>query len=155
MEHNHNHKEAFCHMYYQGKSEVGAITVRIWNSRDGVTPFYYISEEFGIELQHVAWQNDKYDPSYKPKKGDLIWRDYTDEEIIALGKARYAKIVEDVEAMKKLTAEEIVAKYGYIDVVQWGRDMTEKGEEDLVKLTQAEFAEMNHPCFELVKEDWK
>lgn len=79
-ERGHNHAEAFCHMQYLGRSGNKSIAVTIWNSRDGVTPFIMLSKEFGLELQHVNFHNDRYDPTYKPKKGDLIWRNYTPAE---------------------------------------------------------------------------
>jgi len=78
----HKHKEAFCHMKYAAQTADGRkyIEVTIWNSRDGVTPFCFISKEFGIELVHVNWERDVYDPNYVPQPGDLIWRNYTEEE---------------------------------------------------------------------------
>jgi len=81
-EKKHNHKEAFCHMSYATSNDNPDknIYVRIWNSRDGVTPFCFQSKEFAVELQHVQWRSDQYDPNYKPKPGDLIWRDATQED---------------------------------------------------------------------------
>lgn len=74
----HNHKEAFCLMMYA--SEDRAITERIWNSRDGVTPFVVFSQgEPPIELRHVDWHNDRYEPHRVPKPGDRIFADMTKE----------------------------------------------------------------------------
>lgn len=78
MSKKHNHAEAFYHMIYYGENSTGRAQVRIWNSRDGVTPFMFHSEQLGITLQ--SQRGGVYDPNYQPKEGDLIWRDYTKEE---------------------------------------------------------------------------
>src|SRR5574340_549317 len=75
----HTHGEAFRLMRYHGRKGLSEITLIIWNSRDGVTPFMTYCREYGIELQHINWQNDLYMPDYKPKKGDLIWVSHTKE----------------------------------------------------------------------------
>lgn len=79
----HNHREAFCLMKYKSKQTSGFgehekkfAQVRIWNSRDGVTPFCFQIEQLGLELHHADWQEDLYNPHYKPVKGDLIWATY-------------------------------------------------------------------------------
>jgi hypothetical protein len=74
------HAEAFCHMQYAYVGPKKTIYLTIFNSRDGVTPFCFHSKEFGVTLQHVKWQEDKYDPDYVPVSGDLIWRDVKPEE---------------------------------------------------------------------------
>lgn len=74
----HDHLEAFCLMTYA--SEDRAITERIWNSRDGVTPFVVHSrEEPFVELSHVDWHNDKCEPHRVPQPGDRIFADMTKE----------------------------------------------------------------------------
>lgn len=80
MKAKHNHAEAFRHMVYQSNDPKKRITVHIFNSRDGVTPFCFQSKEFGVELQHAGHHVELYDPQYKPKPGDLIWRDATEED---------------------------------------------------------------------------
>lgn len=79
----YNHKEAYCLMWYQSK---GGHKIRIWNSRDGVTPFIiYIC---GQEYQHVMWQLDDCQPGYKLSGGDLYFRDFTEDEAKFFAKRR-------------------------------------------------------------------
>lgn len=69
------HKEAFCLMKYRdqhGNEEI------IWNSRDGVTPFF-IRNKQGNEATHVDWHNDQFAPDHQPKKGERIFVDLTPE----------------------------------------------------------------------------
>jgi hypothetical protein len=54
----HAHVEAFCLMTYETKD--GSVTERIWNSRDGVTPFVVYTRDGKTEMQHVRWQEDRY-----------------------------------------------------------------------------------------------
>lgn len=69
------HAEAFCHMSYATKT--GKV-YGIFNTRDGVTPFNYVIA--GEEVQHINWKSDRREVDYKPKVGDLIWRDKTEDE---------------------------------------------------------------------------
>ena len=76
------HKEAFCLMWYAcncGHRE------RIWNSRDGVTPFGMKcpSCQRGM-LRHVDWTQDLPTPSHKLNEGQRFWRDGTPNEAEAI-----------------------------------------------------------------------
>lgn len=80
--HGHQHGEAFCLMtYYCGTC---SRRERLWNSRDGVTPFGIhcpdcaaIGEEHSIGMAHVDWATDRYAPDYRPYVGQRIFRDGT------------------------------------------------------------------------------
>jgi hypothetical protein len=72
----HRHAEAFCLMTY--RTEDGAEIERIWNSRDGVTPFI-VSSRDGREMRHVEWSRDEYLPDRQPQAGERIFVDLTPE----------------------------------------------------------------------------
>lgn len=72
----HLHSEAFCLMTYQ--SDQGD-RVRIWNSRDGVSPFIIILGY--TPYKHVDWDQDEYRPDFVPPIGSLIFVDSTAENI--------------------------------------------------------------------------
>lgn len=83
-----NHKEAFCLMWYAchcGHKE------RIWNSRDGVTPFGCQCPSCGAVMQHVNWQSDKPAPDHKLLRGQRFWRDGTPDEAEAIMRNRIAR----------------------------------------------------------------
>lgn len=83
-EHGHTFGEAFMLMWYAcdcGHRE------RIWNSRDGVTPFALMCPSCAGEmgtLRHIAWQWDKYAPDHKPHPGQRFFRDGTPDEAQAI-----------------------------------------------------------------------
>lgn len=59
----HNHAEAFCLMWYQCK-DCGA-KERIWNSRDGVTPFGMRCPSCGrADYYHTYFGSDLYAPNW-------------------------------------------------------------------------------------------
>jgi hypothetical protein len=70
----HQHVEAFCLMTYRNES---GVEERIWNSRDGVTPFV-VSLRDGSEAQHEEWRKDEYAPAHVPAVGDRIFVTATD-----------------------------------------------------------------------------
>lgn len=84
----YQHKEAFCLMFYAcrcGHRE------RMWNSRDGVTPFGGITcpscgkgFKDGAGMEHVQFAADYCVPDHKPWPGQRIWRDGTPEEAVAI-----------------------------------------------------------------------
>lgn len=93
----HQYKEAFCLMWYVSNGfQVPGIfgpprknIIRIWNSRNGVTPFIVYFN--GLEYQHEWWQLDEPKPDYKLKHGDLFFRDATFEECEGFAKRRLEK----------------------------------------------------------------
>lgn len=88
--HGHNHGEALCLMWYActcGHQE------RIWNSRDGVTPFGASCPSCGNgNLTHVRWREDKYSPDHKLVRGQRFWRDGTPDEAEAIMRRRIEKM---------------------------------------------------------------
>lgn len=75
----HRHIEAFCLMWYACKC---GHQERIWNSRDGVTPFCTRCPSCGSpndlgSLRHVRWREDAYAPDHKPTFGQRVWVDMT------------------------------------------------------------------------------
>jgi hypothetical protein len=84
------HKEAFCLMWYACKS--CGHRERIWNSRDGVTPFGCDcpSCSAGI-MHHVRWEDDACTPDHNLKVGQKFWRDGTADEAEGIMRRRIEK----------------------------------------------------------------
>lgn len=72
------HKEAFALMWYA--CEKCRHRERIWNSRDGVTPFGCQCPSCGETMYHVDWHLDEANPSHKPRRWQRFFRDGTPEE---------------------------------------------------------------------------
>ena len=94
-------------MYYS--NEDGSVGVWIYNSRDGVTPFICFKD--GIELQHRYWNKDLQQPNYKPKAGDLVWRDIIRSEVEDVMRHRIEKHPEylfgrDIEEMVRSAGDD-------------------------------------------------
>lgn len=89
----YNHREAFCLMWYAcpcGHRE------RIWNSRDGVTPFGTLCPSCERPtLQHVEFGRDECVPHHKPAIGQRTWVSMTRERAEALARRRIASAVAD------------------------------------------------------------
>jgi hypothetical protein len=75
-----NHAEAFKLMTYQCE-KVREHREVIWNSRNGVTPFLVGCRSCNGQMQHIDFQRDVYSPGHKPKPGDRIFTDLTEERI--------------------------------------------------------------------------
>lgn len=84
------HKEAFCLMWYACKS--CGHRERIWNSRDGVTPFGCAcpSCSAGV-MNHFNWEDDALTPEHSLKIGQKFWRDGTPDEAEAIMRRRIAQ----------------------------------------------------------------
>ncbi|HET6584819.1 MAG TPA: hypothetical protein VFG69_15280 [Nannocystaceae bacterium] len=79
-----SHKEAFCVMSYRdADGTYGTHVERLWNSRDGITP-YCIESADGRELRHVDWYNDRRDPEHQPVLGERIFVDLDPVLCVAL-----------------------------------------------------------------------
>jgi hypothetical protein len=88
-ERGHLHVEAFCLMWYACRQ--CPHRERIWNSRDGVTPFGMSCPSCGgTELLHADWHRDQYAPDHKPADGQRVWIDMTRERASAIADARIA-----------------------------------------------------------------
>lgn len=88
-EHGHAHVEAFCVMTY--RCERCGQRERIWNSRDGVTPFLVDCRACKGPAQHIDWLRDEYRRDYVPQIGERIFRDGTPDEARAFMRQRIAK----------------------------------------------------------------
>lgn len=92
----HKHAEAFCLMHYQCK-DCGHLE-RIWNSRDGVTPFSMRCPSCGNKNEpmgnmfHVAFNRDEYVPDYKLNRFQKYWRNITADEAANAMRARFRQM---------------------------------------------------------------
>lgn len=154
-----NHAEAFCWMEYFGKANNGrgTISVRIYNSRDGVTPFILRCEQFEMDLQHVHWQGDIRNVEYLPKKGDLIWRDITKQDVEKMSKRVLEQRREELasyEAMSEEAFQEMVnSKEICFDVRVYLRELVAKGLGGIMEFFQGDI-DRRSPFLEVVQEDW-
>lgn len=82
------HKEAFCLMWYGCKC---GHRERIWNSRDGVTPFGTTCPSCRGIMDHVDWRADTLAPDHKLTIGQRFWRDGTPDEAEAIMRRRIEK----------------------------------------------------------------
>jgi hypothetical protein len=108
------HKEAFALMWYAcicGHRE------RIWNSRDGVTPFSGLfcpsCGGRGLEvggLSHVDWQLDQFAPNHKLHDGQRFFRNGTAEEAEAIIERRIAYFVKAREEIPVAMCERVRAE---------------------------------------------
>jgi len=135
MQTKHEHPEAFKIMTYS----CGLHTERIWNSRDGVTPFIVECLHCARDSQHVEWQRDMYNPYFKPAVGSRIFcdltierhRDYVKNRFVGATKEHLDDIVEShgsVEALMDLIiAEE--RSHGSVppDLIVVGEEIKEAG----------------------------
>jgi hypothetical protein len=65
---------------------------RIWNSRDGVTPFGLGCPSCGgADLYHVEWARDAYVPTHVLHHEQRFFRDGTVEEAVAIMRRRIAR----------------------------------------------------------------
>lgn len=113
QEPTYKHKEAFCLMTY--RSLDGSITERVWNSRDGVTPFMILSKCKKHEMEHVSWEDDKCTPEHSLKDGERYFtgvdREYQECWIDSMiekywSNERFKEIYESKENARKLLATE-------------------------------------------------
>lgn len=99
------HKEAFCMMTYFCKN--CNRSERIWNSRDGVTPFGCHCR-CGGSMQHISWSQDRRDPEHLPKRGDRIFIDIPKEVHALYMKIRVNEFWNDPNIPKPGTREETI-----------------------------------------------
>jgi hypothetical protein len=117
----HQHTEAFCLMWYAcpcGHRE------RVWNSRDGVTPFGFACPSCKEpKLQHVDWSRDEYAPQYQPAAGQRIWIDLSRDRARAIAQRTIDQVARK-QAVPEHDMERIVdAVYNggnAPDLVIWG-----------------------------------
>jgi hypothetical protein len=84
------HVEAFCLMWYA--CECGH-RERIWNSRDGVTPFGLSCPSCNQpKLSHVDWRLDKCVPDHVPAAGQRVWISMTRERALEIARRTVARV---------------------------------------------------------------
>ena len=126
--HGHQAAEAFCLMWYAcrdcGHRE------RIWNSRDGVTPFCMGCPSCGQpSMAHVDWNLDQYAPNHRPALGQRIWKTMTIEYATALAKRALDRLAaagrNDLPSVTELAKDyyndghaPMLAIHGYAEVDQ-------------------------------------
>lgn len=71
MESKYEHAEAYCLMKY--RCEKCGFTEKVWNSRDGVTPFIINCEKCSGHMQHIDWNEDKRLVNYIPEIGQRVF----------------------------------------------------------------------------------
>ena len=81
----YQHAEAFHVMEYECRNPTNGFGCgakeKIWNSRDGVTPFTVDCPQCKTgTMFHHNWQSDIHDENYKPLPGQRIFRDGRPEE---------------------------------------------------------------------------
>lgn len=87
----YNHKEAFCLMWYTCTH--CKHTERIWNSRNGVTPFGAACPSCDTgSIQHMRWDLDEPTPDHVLRIGQKFWRDGTPDEAEAITRRRIDKL---------------------------------------------------------------
>jgi hypothetical protein len=77
---------------------------RIWNSRDGVTPFGCSCPSCGGIMNHTQWGLDQYAPKHVLHPGQRFWRDGTPDEAEAIMRKRIKGLRCDAEYEAKLIA---------------------------------------------------
>lgn len=110
----HDHAEAFALMWY-ACDRCGA-RERIWNSRDGVTPFAMPCPSCGGNgltggMVHVDFHLDEYAPDHKPAPGQRMWvsmtreaaEAYTERRIALMQQRRAMPPSVDLETARRMT----------------------------------------------------
>lgn len=101
------HREAFALMWYACKS--CGHRERVWNSRDGVTPFGFQCPSCDQTLLHVDWQKDQYAPDHKLLRGQRFWRDGTPDEAESIMRKRIELYRKDFPQSPEEEAELILS----------------------------------------------
>lgn len=130
----YDHPEAFALMWYAcncGHRE------RIWNSRDGVTPFGGVScISCGGSLTHVDFKLDEPRPDHELRLGQLFWRDGTAGDAITIIKNRIRIWQERRKPMPEEIAEQLLED-ARNQTGEWGRRWPMLDRWDKAKLNNA------------------
>ena len=117
----HKHSEAFCLMWYACKC---GHRERIWNSRDGVTPFGFVCPSCKEpKLQHVDWRLDSYAPGHQPSAGQRIWIDMSRDRARVIAQRTVDQVAKTREVPKYDLERIVEAVYNdgiAPDLVIWG-----------------------------------
>lgn len=109
----YKHKEAYCLMIY--KCRFCTHAEKIWNSRDGVTPFETSCPSCNkTSMAHTYFSLDECVPNYKLNKFQKYWRDGTEAEARSSLQRRLESMkgtkYERTDEEAKELIEEILAK---------------------------------------------
>lgn len=116
MTQKHTFAEAFLLMWYGcncGHAE------RIWNSRDGITPFSMRCPSCGEStLQHIRFDLDEYAPSHQLRSRQRYWRDGTVKDardVVAARIEHFAAIGRpiDAETIESMVASAAERRYPF------------------------------------------
>ena len=80
------HKEAFALMWYACKC---GHRERVWNGRDGVTPYTIGCPSCGGDLGHSDWRLDIRAANHTPHVGQLVFGNGTPDEAVQIVTARF------------------------------------------------------------------
>ncbi|SRR6266851_368664 len=97
----YQHAEAFCLLTYH--ADDGTEEEKIWNSRDGITPFV-IALRSGKAATHVNWRTDRPDQGYQPQIGERIFVDMTRERARQIAEANVDRWLADAKLGPMLLA---------------------------------------------------
>lgn len=82
----YSHAEAYNLMYYI--CEACQYEERIWNARDGVTPFITRCPECGGHMKHDDWKRDTLAPGHVPEIGQRIFVNMPYELAVVVARLR-------------------------------------------------------------------
>jgi hypothetical protein len=131
--HGHAHGEAFCRMLYvcEGPERHAE---RIWNSRDGVTPFIVGCRSCGASARHELWDQDEHAPGYQPAIGERIFVDLNPERAAMLARRNVERFMQDPGERQRIlvrygSADELARRLavGYVE---------HEGSPDLIEVTE-------------------
>ena len=136
----YNHAEAFCQMTYE--CEKCKTKERLWNSRDGVTPFIIMCRNGDCDghVLHIDFHTDERRPHhYRPENGSRVFIDLTPEkhyeyelkkakrfmEMADRGDKICKKVLKDYDSIEELARSTKMEK-GAPDVIVMGEYFTEE-----------------------------
>lgn len=111
----YNHAEAFCLMWY--KCESCPHCERIWNSRDGVTPFGTSCPSCSGSMYHMM-RGMVHAPQHKLRHGQKFWRTMTEKDLDSLRTKGHFRDMDDARWRKfhQAQLEEIARGAPWLDV---------------------------------------
>ena len=98
------HPEAFCLMAYG--CERCHLIETLWNSRDGVTPFFLNCARCGGSMTHVMWGRDTRAVDHRLRPGERFFRDATADDL----RAFYQRMADEGKLPADLDIEAAIAK---------------------------------------------
>lgn len=118
----HQYGERFALMWYACEAGRGQVKrkhcghrERLWNSRNGVTPFGIRCTKCDGFMSHVDWHLDEYAPDHKPAPGSRFFRDGTTAEAITILTKRFADRLDNPHAKAQMNRMLLEIDAGRID----------------------------------------